>query len=53
MNDEGMKGNDEARMTNDELMTKAEARKVRAENSFGTQEKESCAKSRKRSAFTT
>ena len=34
MNDEGMKANDEARMTNDELMTKAEARKVRAENSF-------------------
>ena len=34
MNDEGMKGNDEARMTNDELMTKAQALKVRAKNSF-------------------
>ena len=33
-NDEGMEGNDEDRMTNDELMTKAKDRRVRAEDSF-------------------
>jgi four helix bundle protein len=35
MNDEGMKANDEARMTNDELMTKSEARnRCGADDSF-------------------
>ena len=34
MNDQRKKANDEARMTNDELMTKSKGRKVRAENSF-------------------
>jgi four helix bundle protein len=31
-NDEGMKGNDEARMTNDEIMTNSKDRKVRADS---------------------